>query len=73
MYLFQGLDTIQLVGVTYYGFECLLEILYSGKLNDISMLSDSKFQQIVSAADALNAEIVSSEDICKCLQLPVVC
>nr|CAB3267932.1 ZF(C2H2)-41 zinc finger protein [Phallusia mammillata] len=53
-----GLDTIQLVGVTYYGFECLLEILYSGKLNDISSLSDAKFQQIVSAADALNAETV---------------
>ncbi|XP_076822085.1 zinc finger and BTB domain-containing protein 41-like [Clavelina lepadiformis] len=53
-----GLDTIQLVGVTYYGFECLLEILYSGKLQEVHNLSDSKFQQIVSAADALNAETV---------------
>ena len=53
------MDTIQLVGVTYYGFECLLEILYSGKLDEIASLSDSKFQQIVSAADALNAETVS--------------
>nr|XP_026691542.1 zinc finger protein (C2H2)-41 isoform X1 [Ciona intestinalis]XP_026691543.1 zinc finger protein (C2H2)-41 isoform X1 [Ciona intestinalis] len=53
-----GLDTIQLVGVTYYGFEGLLEILYSGKLKDIACLSDIRFQQIVSAADALNAETV---------------
>lgn len=53
-----GLDTIQLVGVTNYGFEHLLEILYSGKMAKVATVDSSKFHEIVSAADALNAESV---------------
>ena len=57
------------MGVTDYGFESLLEILYCGKLDEISLLTDSKFQQIVSAADAMNAEIVSVK---RCRHLTVL-
>nr|XP_039270534.1 zinc finger and BTB domain-containing protein 42-like isoform X1 [Styela clava] len=53
-----GLDTIQLVGVTNYGFEHLLEILYSGKMAKVATVDSTKFHEIVSAADALNAESV---------------
>jgi len=53
-----GIDKIQLVGVSYYGFECLVEILYCGKLQGISSLSENNLVQIIQAADALSAETV---------------
>merc|ERR1739838_58264 len=53
-----GLEKIHLNGVTSYGFECVLEILYCGKLKGISSLSNSMFQQIITAADAIKADTV---------------